>query len=81
MITNCLHPGVINTKLLKKGWGGAGADTSKGAKNILNVLKINDTSGNYYMNGEKSNPADIANNKNVQNKLWDKSIEMINSLI
>ncbi len=79
-VVNCLHPGVINTKLLKKGWGGLGSDISTGADNVIRVVQINDSSGNYYMRGQKSEPAGIANNEEIQDKLWNKSIELIKNI-
>lgn len=80
LITNCLHPGVINTKLLQKGWGSGGSDITKGAENVLSVVNIDNESGNYYMHGEKAEPARITRDKNIQDRLWDKSVEMIENL-
>jgi NAD(P)-dependent dehydrogenase (short-subunit alcohol dehydrogenase family) len=78
-ITNCLDPGNINTKLLKKGWGAIGADISSGAKNVIDVVNVKNKSGKYYVRGKLSEPSKIAYDKKVQDKLWNKSIEMINN--
>ena len=80
LVTNCLHPGVINTKLLQKGWGSGGSDITKGAENVLSVVNIDNESGNYYMHGKKTEPTSIANDKEVQDKLWEISTQMIENL-
>ena len=80
LITNCLHPGVINTKLLQKGWGSGGSAITKGAENVLSVVNIDNESGNYYMNGGKAEPASITRDENIQDRLWDISVDMIENL-
>jgi|SRR6056297_172280 len=80
LITNCLHPGVINTKLLQKGWGSGGSDITKGAENVLTVVNIDNESGNYYMHGKKTEPASITRDENIQDKLWEISTQMIENL-
>lgn len=77
---NCLHPGVINTKLLHKGWGGGGLSVKKGAKTPVH-LALSDSneigSGSYFVNKKKKKAAAAAYNEELQDKLWNKSIEMI----
>src|SRR6056297_1564955 len=80
LVTNCLHPGVINTKLLQKGWGSGGSDITKGAENVLTVVNIDNESGNYYMHGKKTEPASITRDENIQDKLWEISTQMIENL-
>jgi len=77
---NCLHPGVINTKLLRKGWGAGGSSVEKGAETPVYLAisdKIKGESGNYYVNKKKKRAAAAAYDKELQNELWDKSLEMI----
>ena len=77
---NCLHPGVINTKLLKKGWGAGGASVKKGAKTPVYLALADDikgVSGNYFVNKRKKKPAATAYSQELQDHLWNKSIEMI----
>jgi len=77
---NCLHPGVINTKLLKRGWGGGGSSVNKGAETPVYLAdsdEVADESGNYYVNKKKKQPSKSAFDGELQNKLWQKSIEMI----
>ncbi len=78
---NTLHPGVINTKLLKAAWGAFGSTTEEGAKRILYLTyadTIQNNSGGYYMNDVKTKSSPISYDKEVQNKLWDISLKWAN---
>jgi len=75
---NALHPGVINTKLLRAGWGGGGAPVENGAKHIIYLLSSDvtaDSGGKYYMNDNPTRSAEISYDKIVRKKLWDLSLE------
>ena len=77
---NCLHPGVINTKLLKKGWGAGGSSVKKGAETPVYLAlsdEIKEESGYYFINKSKKKPVDSAFSQELQNHLWNKSIKMI----
>ncbi len=74
---NCLHPGVINTKLLRAGWGMGGASVEQGARTsvyLATAPEIDGITGKYFfdMQGERR-PANIAYDKSVQNRLWQIS--------
>ncbi|MCF6367023.1 MAG: SDR family NAD(P)-dependent oxidoreductase [Bacteroidales bacterium] len=76
---NCLHPGVIETKLLNAAWSG-GAPVSEGANTMLYAATSPVTeqmSGLYLENRRpvQSNP--ITYDKEIQNKLWDISLKML----
>ncbi len=78
---NSLHPGVINTKLLKKGWGDFGASTDEGSKRILFVAcssNIKNISGKYFMNDLPIRSAGISYEEAVKKKLWDISLKYSN---
>jgi len=77
IVTNCLDPGNINTKLLKKGWGPIGTKTESGANKVIFVMNVDDESGNYYVNKRKTAPSNVVLDNKIQNKLWDRSTEMI----
>jgi NAD(P)-dependent dehydrogenase (short-subunit alcohol dehydrogenase family) len=75
---NTLHPGVINTKLLRAGWGGGGNLTIEGAKRILYLVYSDDVkniSGKYFMNDSPTKSANISYDKNIRKKLWDMSLK------
>jgi NAD(P)-dependent dehydrogenase (short-subunit alcohol dehydrogenase family) len=79
---NCLHPGVINTKLLREGFGSMGGDVKFGSKipvYIASSPKVEEITGKFFANWIKGSvpkvqkAAEIAYNKDVQEKLWDVS--------
>ncbi len=76
---NCLHPGVIDTKLLRKGWGGGGASPEEGAKNSVYLAtsdRVKGVSGKYFMNMRPTRSAAISYDKSVQKRLWDISLQL-----
>ena len=78
ILVNALHPGVINTKLLKAAWGAFGDSAEEGAKRILHLVDSNtaqNSSGGYYMNDRKTKSSPVSYDKEIQNKLWDISLK------
>ena len=78
---NALHPGVINTKLLKAGWGAIGGSADEGAKRIFylaNSENVKSVSGKYFMNDQPVKSATISYNKSIRKKLWNLSLIRIN---
>lgn len=83
---NCLHPGVINTKLLREGFGSFGRNLKAGAKIpvfLASSKDVDDVTGKFYVSGfkgliPKEGPApEIAYNKDVQDKLWEISNKLV----
>ncbi len=78
---NCLHPGVINTKLLHVGWGIGGASLHEGAKTSVYLAtsdEVENVTGEYFSDRCKSKPAKICYDKKVREKLWKISEHMCN---
>ena len=82
---NCLHPGVINTKLLKAGWGAVGGffgrSPQEGAKTsvYLAVSKdVENITGKYFSDSKIAKPHSIVYDKDIRTKLWRLSEELIN---
>ena len=74
---NAMHPGVINTKLLKAGWGAIGNKAEEGAKRIFYLAdsdKVKDVSGKYFMNDHPVRSAEISYDKTYRKRLWDISM-------
>ncbi len=72
---NCLHPGVINTKLLRASWSG-GAPATEGTKTSVYLAtseEAAEVSGEYFVNRQKATPAPIAEDTAVQEMLWKVS--------
>ena len=79
---NALHPGVINTKLLRAGWGAMGSSVDEGAKRIFYLAhsaKLKNISGKYFMNDHPIKSAAISYNKLIRKKLWDLSLKYMNN--
>ena len=75
---NCLHPGVINTKLLRASWSG-GAPVAEGAKTpvyLSSSSEVADVSGSYFVNRQAADPTPIAADQTVQERLWQISEDL-----
>jgi len=76
---NCLHPGVIRTKLLHAGWGSGGASTEVGAKTSVFVAtdySLSGRSGLYFVNSEERKSSAISYDQRIQDRLWEISLEI-----
>ena len=77
--SNCLHPGVISTKLLHKGWGSGGASVEEGAKTSVFVAtseSLRGKSGLYFVNSAERRSSAISYDKKIQERLWEISLEL-----
>ena len=76
---NCLHPGVIATKLLHKGWGSGGASLEEGAKTSLFAAtdySLKNESGLYFVNSKTHKSSAISYDRKIQERLWDISLSL-----
>ncbi len=76
---NCLHPGVIATKLLQRGWGFGGGSLKSGAETSVYLAvseEVENISGKYFSNRRIVEPSSVAYNKEVREKLWRLSEEL-----
>jgi NAD(P)-dependent dehydrogenase (short-subunit alcohol dehydrogenase family) len=76
---NCLHPGVINTKLLKAGWGSIGTSVKEGAKTsvfLVDSKQSEKITGSYFSDMRPVRSAEISYNKEIQQRLWNISEEL-----
>jgi len=79
--SNCLHPGVISTKLLHAGWGIGGASTEEGAQTSVYAAtspEMKGKSGLYLVNSRESKSAALSYDRKVQDKLWEVSLQLTN---
>ncbi len=81
--SNCLHPGVINTKLLRAGWGAGGGKVEYGAATSVYLAtsdEVKGINGKYFVNKKISYPAAVAFDNSLQDRLWDYGEEILLSL-
>jgi NAD(P)-dependent dehydrogenase (short-subunit alcohol dehydrogenase family) len=84
---NCVHPGVINTKLLRDGWGSSFAlGLKSGAKCsvlLASSEKLEGVTGKFFVNRIKSfrikeHPSlAISYDKEAQTRLWEVSEQLV----
>ena len=76
---NSLHPGVIDTKLLRKGWGAMGGSLEEGADTSVYLAtseNVKGISGKYFINRREHEPHATALNTQVQDQLWNYSLDV-----
>lgn len=81
---NTVHPGYVKTslfdKMVDRNWNGV-PDAAKGAQSALYAAlspEMKGISGRYiYQNREDPNLSELARNKEIARKAWDKSIQLI----
>ncbi len=74
---NCLHPGVINTKLLHAGWGMGGASVHQGAQNSVFAAvspEMDGKTGLYLVSQKPVKSVAISYDRKVQERLWEISL-------
>jgi NAD(P)-dependent dehydrogenase (short-subunit alcohol dehydrogenase family) len=77
--TNCLHPGVISTKLLHAGWGMGGSRLQEGSKTSVYLAispEMESITGKYFSNSRQTKSSAISYDRDVQKRLWVLSEEM-----
>lgn len=75
LTVNCLHPGVINTKLLRENWHG-GSPVTEGAKTSVYLAtagELKGVTGRYFVNRKPVRPSRGALDPKAQETLWQKS--------
>ncbi len=77
---NALHPGVIDTKLLRAGFSIRGDSPEKGAETSV-YLAVSDNvaniSGAYFIDKRPVNPSSICHDEGLRKKFWEVSCDMI----
>ncbi|MDP2724451.1 MAG: SDR family NAD(P)-dependent oxidoreductase [Bacteroidales bacterium] len=79
LLAVCLHPGGINTKILRKGWGIGGASVEVGAERELFAAfsdEVLNFSGMYLVNNMPAKSAAISYDEHVQDRLWQISSDL-----
>lgn len=77
-----LHPGVINTKLLRAGFGAVGSEVTLGAQTSVYLAtagKVPAPSGSYFDNQLPVPVAHNAHDQRLEDQLWNWSLEVTRS--
>jgi retinol dehydrogenase-12 len=77
---NCLHPGVIDTKLLHAGFNIKGASVAQGAKTSVYLAvseKVANVSGRYFDNCREATPSRRARGDRLAEALWMRSEKLL----
>jgi NAD(P)-dependent dehydrogenase (short-subunit alcohol dehydrogenase family) len=78
--TFALHPGVITTKLLRTGFGMAGADVASGARTSVfctTAPGLEARSGAYFSDAREVPCAPHANDPALERALYEKSCQLV----
>jgi NAD(P)-dependent dehydrogenase (short-subunit alcohol dehydrogenase family) len=73
---NCLHPGVIDTKLLHAGFSMAGAPVAEGARTSVYLAsspEVKGVTGKYFERCAAVSPSPLALDRELARKLWEWS--------
>jgi len=82
--SNALHPGIINTKLLRGGFGIIGISASRGARTAVYIAtsdKVNTETGQYFIRSKKAKPSSQATDIELASKLWKKSEQICSAYL
>ena len=74
---NCLHPGVINTKLLQVNFSG-GSPVTEGSNKLIYLAtapELENVTGKYFVNNKPTRSSEISYDPAVQKKLWEMSMK------
>ena len=80
LVAYAVHPGVIQTKLLRQGFGPvAGASPEVGARTQIRLAgeeAVTAPSGSYFSEGVQAQPAPAARDAAMRAALWDAAARL-----
>ena len=77
---NCMHPGVINTKMLKETWGSIGSPVKEGAEREVFLVESEITdmlTGKYFQDDMEHKSSPVSYDKRTQATLWNLSLSLL----
>ncbi len=77
---NSLHPGVITTKLLEKGFSMQGASLEEGTSTsvyLASSMEVDEVTGKYFINSEEISSTPFTYDMKLQENFWNISLKMI----
>jgi NAD(P)-dependent dehydrogenase (short-subunit alcohol dehydrogenase family) len=76
---NTLHPGAVNTKLLRAGFGNYGIDLEQGAETpvyLASSPEVEGVTGKYFVNKRPTMSSPLSYNRELQNDFWNISEQL-----
>jgi NAD(P)-dependent dehydrogenase (short-subunit alcohol dehydrogenase family) len=73
---NCLHPGVIDTKLLRAGFGPGGGGLEEGAETpvyLASAPELENVTGKYFVRKRETPSSQVTRDRDLQRKFWQVS--------
>jgi len=84
VMANALHPGVVDTKLLRKSYQLDGISVEEGAQTSVYLASspaLEGVSGKYYKNMQEYPVSDLSQDKKLQDAFWKLSEEMVSQFL
>ena len=81
---NALHPGVVNTKLLRKSYDLNGISVEEGAQTSVYLVsspEVEGVSGKYFKNMRERTASEFSQDRNFQDAFWKLSKEMVSQFL
>jgi NAD(P)-dependent dehydrogenase (short-subunit alcohol dehydrogenase family) len=78
--SNSLHPGTIDTNMLRISYGGGGRSVEEGAETPIYLATSNEVdgiSGKYFSSKREKLPSDLAQDEELQKNLWEISEDLV----
>lgn len=73
---NCLHPGVVETKLLRAGWELSGSSLEDGAETSVYLAlspEVQDATGKYFMDKQETRSSFMSYDRTLWTRSWEIS--------
>ena len=77
--SNCLHPGVIGTKLLRAGFTTSGASTVDGAETLIYLAtspEVDGVTGKYFQEKQETPSSPITHDADMRKRMWEVSARL-----
>jgi NAD(P)-dependent dehydrogenase (short-subunit alcohol dehydrogenase family) len=78
--SNALHPGVINTKMLREAFNMSGASVKEGAATSVYLASspaVEGVTGKYFIHKREARAAPIADNASLRERFWNASASFV----
>lgn len=82
--SNSLHPGTIDTNMLRISYGGGGRSVAEGAETPIHLATSEDVAGvngKYFSSMREKPPSGLAQEEELQEKLWKISEDLISGYL